>query len=414
MALIVQKFGGTSVGTVDRIRAVSGIIAKTQRAGHDVVVVVSAMAGETDRLINLAGALSVEPSARDYDALISTGETVSAALLSIALQEQKASAIALTGEQAGIFTTDNHRRASITHINAEIIRNYLSKKTIPVITGFQGVNSIGEVTTLERGGSDTSAVAIAAALKADECQIYTDVDGVYTADPRVVPDVKLLELLTYTEMLTLANLGAKVLHRQAMEFAERHHIQLRVLSSFHEGEGTMIVVGEKNPPPRVSGIAIDPHQLQFSFLGIPSDQSTLDQLMQALEGIAFAKDMTMQNHLPTEDCFDCVFTTREEDAQAAILFSRALANTLKARELKIDEGRAKVSLVGLNMAAHPEFSAKIFQTLGEQQIPIYLITSTEAKISVLTDVAHAAQATKLLHTAFALNCEGAQSLAGCS
>lgn len=403
MALIVQKFGGTSVGTLDRIRHVANIIAQTQAAGHDVVVVVSAMTGETDRLIHMANELSRNPNAREYDALVSTGESVSAALLTIALCEKNIQATSLTGRQAQVFTSDAHRRAHITHINPDVIKGLLAEKKVPVITGFQGVNVMGDVTTLERGGSDTSAVAIAAALKADECQIFTDVAGVYTSDPRIVTNARLLDRITYTEMLALASLGAKVLHRQAVEFAKKNHIPVRVLSSFEAGHGTLISGQDAVKKPSVSGIAFDRRQAKLSIMGIPKKERQLDYLAASIQGAHFEMDMTVENHSASEETMDFTFTVHLDDYQKAVTFSELLAKEVSARDIVVDDQIAKLSLVGLGMKSHPGVAHKIFETLGSENIPIYLITSSEAKISTIVDERHLEAGARLLHEAFDLS-----------
>lgn len=402
MALIVQKFGGTSVGTLDRIRRVADIIIETQKAGHNVVVVVSAMSGETDRLIQMANQLAIHPDSREYDALVSTGECVSAALLTIALREKKIAACSLNGKQAQIFTTDSHRRAHITHINGDAIKGLLAEKTIPVVTGFQGVNAMGDITTLERGGSDTTAVGIAAVLKADECQIFTDVAGVYTSDPRIISDARLLDRITYTEMLALASLGAKVLHKQAVEFAKKHHIPVRVLSSFENGAGTLITGHDLVKKPIVSGVAFDRRQAKLSILGIPKQTNALEQLLESLKKANFEIDMTVQNHSASKDAIDFIFTVHLEDYQKAILFSEDIAKNISAREITADDQIAKLSLVGLGMKSHAGVASKIFQALGSENIPIYLITSTEAKISTIIDEKYLETGARLLHSAFGL------------
>lgn len=399
MSLIVQKFGGTSVGSLDRIRHVASIVAETKKAGHDVVVVVSAMSGETDRLIQMANQLSNNPDAREYDALVSTGECVSAALLTIALRELNVDACSLSGRQAKIFTTDLHRRAHITQVSPNGIRGILAEKKIPVITGFQGVNATGDVTTLERGGSDTSAVAIAAALKADECQIFTDVAGVYTTDPRMVSDARLLERITYTEMLALASLGAKVLHKQAVEFAKKNHIPVRVLSSFEDGAGTLIsaLEGEK---PWVSGVAFDRRQVKLSIVGIP--KNNLERVLSLIENAQFDIDMTVQNHSGSNDTVDFLFTVHADDYAIASAFADDVAKQVCARDVLIDDQIAKLSLVGLGMQSHAGIASKIFQTLATENIPIYLITSTEAKISTIIDGKYLEAGARVLHQAFEL------------
>lgn len=402
MALIIQKFGGTSVGTLDRIRRVADIIIETQKAGHDVVVVVSAMSGETDHLIQMANQLAIHPDSREYDALVSTGECVSAALLTIALREKKIAACSLNGKQAQIFTTDSHRRAHITHINGDAIKGLLAEKTIPVVTGFQGVNAMGDITTLERGGSDTTAVAIAASLKADECQIFTDVAGVYTSDPRIISDARLLDRITYTEMLALASLGAKVLHKQAVEFAKKNHIPVRVLSSFENGAGTLVTGHDLVKKPIVSGVAFDRRQAKLSILGIPKETNALEQLLESLKKANFEIDMTVQNHSASKDAIDFIFTVHLDDYQKAILFSENIAKNISAREITADDQIAKLSLVGLGMKSHAGVASKIFQALGSENIPIYLITSTEAKISTIIDEKYLETGARLLHSAFDL------------
>src|SRR3990167_8464870 len=402
MALIIQKFGGTSMGTLERIRHVAHIIAQTQAAGHDVVVVVSAMSGETDRLIQMAYGISSQPNAREYDALVSTGQNVSAALLTMALQDLNIAACSLNGKQAQIFTTNAHRRAHIEKISTDAIKGILAEKKIPVITGFQGVNAMGDITTLERGGSDTSAVAIAAALKADECQIFTDVAGVYTSDPRIVSDARLLEQITYTEMLALASLGAKVLHKQAVEFAKKNHIPVRVLSSFENSTGTLITGHDAVKKAIVSGVAFDRRQAKLSILGIPKQTDALEQLLESLKKANFEIDMTVQNHSASKDAIDFIFTVHLDDYQKAILFSENIAKNISAREIIADDQIAKLSLVGLGMKSHAGVASKIFQALGSENIPIYLITSTEAKISTIIDEKYLETGARLLHSAFEL------------
>ncbi|OGT33954.1 MAG: aspartate kinase [Gammaproteobacteria bacterium RIFCSPHIGHO2_02_FULL_39_13] len=403
MALIIQKFGGTSIGTLERIRHVAHIIAQTQAAGHDVVVVVSAMSGETDRLIQMAYGISSQPNAREYDALVSTGENVSAALLTMALQDLNIAACSLNGKQAQIFTTNAHRRAHIEKISTDAIKGILAEKKIPVITGFQGVNAMGDITTLERGGSDTSAVAIAAALKADECQIFTDVAGVYTSDPRIVSDARLLTRITYMEMLALASLGAKVLHKQAVEFAKKHHIAVRVLSSFEKGNGTLISAHEGEKP-WVSGVAFDRRQVKFSIVGIPKNK--LERVLELIENAQFEIDMTVQNHSASDNTVDFTFTAHSDDCDKAAAFTKEIAKIVSARDVIIDDQIAKLSLVGLGMTSHAGIASKIFQTLGAENIPIYLITSTEAKISTIIDGKHLETGAKLLHDAFELGVHG--------
>lgn len=400
--LIIQKFGGTSVGSLDRIRHVADIISRTVKQGHDIIVVVSAMSGETDRLIQMASQLAPTPNAREYDALVSTGECVSAALLTIALEEKGLRACSLNARQAQISTSDTHRRAHITHIVGDNIRQLLKEKVIPVVTGFQGVNSKDEITTLERGGSDTTAVAIACALKADECQIYTDVAGVYTSDPRVVNNARLLNQITYTEMLALASLGAKVIHRQAVEFAKKNYIPVRILSSFEEGMGTLISAKENAIKPWVSGVAFDRHQVKLSIRGI-SENKDLNHIEDSMKKANFDVDMAIQNHSLSNNTIDYTFTVHLDDYQKAVSFSENIVKTISAKEVVIDEQIAKLSIVGLGMKSHAGVASKIFQALGSENIPIQLITSTEAKISTIIDEKHMENGARLLHSAFRLD-----------
>ena len=401
MALIVQKFGGTSVGSVERIHYVADIIMRSIQEGHQVVVVVSAMQGETDRLIQLAKATNINPGLREFDRLVSSGEYVSAALVAIALQSKGVEAVSLTGREAEIITTDQHQNARIKTVGIKNLKAILSANKVPVITGFQGVNYLGDVTTLGRGGSDISAVAVAAALNAKECQIFTDVDGVFTSDPRVVPEARLLAHITYAEMLALSSLGAKVLHRQAVSFAKKHGVPVRVLSSFNEGLGTLITSQNQVQAPWVSGVAFDQSQAKLSILGIPKTPKTLQQLHEALKQASFEVDMSVESVSSTET-LDLSFTVHLEDYHQAVDFSHAIAKTVLAKDVLINDQMAKLSLVGMGMKSHAGVASKIFQTLGEQGINIYLIASTEAKISTIIDKNQMAVGANLLHKAFSL------------
>lgn len=402
MSLITQKFGGTSVGTIERMQAVADIIGKAKSAGKDIVVVVSAMNGETDRLIALSQQITSIPDSREYDALVSTGECVSAALLALMLQKQGFLASSLTGQQAEIKTIGAHQRAEIHEITCDKLKTLLNKGVIPVVTGFQGVNEIGEVTTLARGGSDLTAVAVAAALKADECEIYTDVEGVYTSDPRIVSDARLLEKITYVEMLALASLGAKVMQRQAVEFARAKRVPIRVLSSFKQGSGTLISGQEGMKKPWVSGVAFDKRQAKLSILGIPKKTETVNHILTAMQSVNFDVDMTMQNFSAQDETIDFSFTVHLDDYPAALYFTNEISKVISAREVVCDQNVAKLSLVGLGMESHAGFSSKIFQTLNSEGIQIYLITSSEAKISTVIDEKHMEAGARLLHQAFDL------------
>ena len=398
--LIIQKFGGTSLASIERIEKAADIVANARALGHEIVVVVSAMAGETDRLIQLAEKMQLTSTTREYDALVSTGECVSAALLAAALQARNIAAISLTGKQAHIQTSGSHGRARITHIG-NIISKQLSKKIIPVITGFQGINAKGDVTTLGRGGSDTTAVAIAGKLNAHECQIYTDVTGVYTGDPRMISDARLLSHITYAEMLALSSLGAKVLHPHAVIFAKKHNIPVRILSSFDSGDGTLITANTALKKPRVSGIAFEKKQAKISILGIANETMITEQIMPALDKENFDVDMMVQNHTE-QNTIDFTFTVHAEDGERAKIFAKKIANDIAAHEISIDQQVAKLSLVGLGMKSHAGIASKIFQALGEANTLIQLITSTETKISTIIDSRHLETAAQCLHAAFSL------------
>ncbi len=401
MALIVQKFGGTSVGSIVRIQHAASIIAKAHKNGDQVIVVVSAMQGETDRLIQLADEIALKSNSRDYARLISSGEHKSAALVALALQDKGIDAMSLSGKEAGVLTSDRYCNAIIKQVDVKNLKQLLSDNKIPVVTGFQGVNQAGDVTTLGRGGSDTSAVAIAAAMNVDECHIYTDVDGVYTSDPRIVSDARLIDHITYTEMLALSSLGAKVLHRQAVSFAKKHGVAVRVLSSFCDGPGTLITAQHAVKEPWVSGLAFDQSQAKLSILGIPKTLKTEQQLQEAIRQASFDVDMSVQN-VSSQDTVDFSFTVHLEDYQQAVNFSHEVAKTVFAKEVLVNDKMAKLSVVGMGMKSHAGVASKVFQTLGSQGIDIYLIASTEAKISTIIDKAHMEASANLLHKAFHL------------
>lgn len=403
MTVIVQKFGGTSVGSIERIRHAAKITQKAYADGFEVVVVVSAMSGETDRLIQMACAMNGELLVREYDALVSTGERVSAALFSMALNELGIPACSLSGGDAGILTANPHGYATISDVDTERLKTCIQQKLVPVVTGFQGVNAIGDVTTIGRGGSDISAVALAAALKADECQIYTDVDGVYTSDPRVVPSAKRLDFITYKEMLVLSELGAKVLHRQAVEFAKRYEVLVRVLSSFSEGPGTVISPQGAQVEPWVSGVAFDGAQAKITILDIPVVLAESDELSQLIIKAPFEIDMQIINHASSKAHADLSFTVHKNDYARALVFSKALAKQFRARDVLSNDQVAKLSLVGLGMHAHAGVASKILEAFSHQGIGIHLISSTECKVSTVIDAQHMEQGANLLHHAFELN-----------
>lgn len=410
MALIVQKFGGSSVGDLPRIENVAEIVANTRRAGHEVVVVVSAMQGETDRLVNLAKSISPQPNPREYDALVSTGEQVSAALLSMMLQKMGMPARSYNAAQVSIRTDSQFCKANILNIETSAIKRDLFSGIIPVITGFQGVDDHGNITTLGRGGSDMSGVAVAAALHADECQIYTDVEGVFTTDPNVVQEARLLPTVTFDEMLELSSLGAKVLQIRSVEFANKHNVPLRVLSTFHSGPGTLIKFSmDESDKPLVSGIALDRNQAKFSILGLPQSLNPSEQILRALSEARIDVDMLVQNIPMGDQAIDFSFTVHSEDYLRTFDLMKSVGKDLQAKDIHGDDAIAKLSLVGSGMRSHAGVAAKMMHTLSEQGIKIHLITSSEIKISVVVDQVHLEQGAKLLHSAFQLH-QGSQAL----
>lgn len=406
MSLIVQKFGGTSVGNLSLIQHVADKIITSRRQGHDVVVVSSAMAGETDRLIQLGLSLHEEPVSREYDLLVSTGEQVAIALLSITLNAKGCPAKAYTGAQAGITTDTQHKKARIIDINPINIQNDLKLGLVPVIAGFQGVDHHGNITTLGRGGSDTTAVALAAALRADECQIYTDVDGVYTSDPRVVPNAKRLDRITFEEMLELASLGAKVLQMRAVEFAGKYNVPLRVLSTFNEGTGTLITYEDVHmEQPMVSGIAFDRNQAKLSILGIPNQPGMASYILSAISQNEIDVDMIIQN-VPTRDKnIDFSFTVQRDDYKKAMNLLERVSQDVQAKGVIGDARIAKLSLVGVGMRSHAGVATTMFKALGEEGINIQLISTSEIKISVIIDEKYLELGARTLHSAFKLDAE---------
>lgn len=402
MTLIVQKFGGTSVGDIARIKRVAQHVLQAHQSGNQVIVVVSAMAGETDRLIGLAHQIAKIPEPREYDRLVSTGEMVSSALLAMLLQSEGIKARSLTGADIPIQTTDLHQNAMITKVSVQRLNALLQDNVIPIVAGFQGVSDAGEVTTLGRGGSDITAVAIAASMKANECQIFTDVEGVYTSDPRVVNDAKLLNQITYAEMLAFSRLGAKVLHRRSVDFAKRAGVPVRVLSTFSDGAGTLVCEKQSIELPWVSGVAFEKAQVKLSILGVPKKTNVLTKVKIALEKTTFDIDMSVENFSSYSDTIDISFTVHTDDYIKAREFADRLAETVNAKSVVAKEDIAKLSLVGLGMKSHAGVAAKILQTLSDQDIPIYLIASDEAKISTVIDKQNMEAGAKLLHQAFGL------------
>ena len=402
MALIVQKYGGTSVGSVERIQNVADKVIKTVEEGHQVVVVVSAMSGETNRLTAMAQEIQTRPNPREMDVLLSTGEQVTIALLSMALMQRGYPAVSYTGWQVPILTNAVHTKARIEQINDDKLRNELNAGKIVVVAGFQGVTLNQEITTLGRGGSDTTAVALAAALKADECQIYTDVDGVYTTDPRVVPNARRLDVITYDEMLELASLGAKVLQIRSVEFASKYRVPLRVLSSMQEGGGTLIT-SEDNvmEKPLISGIAFNRDEAKLMILGVPDKPGVAYQIVGPISDANIDIDMIIQNQ-GVDGTTDFTFTVHRNDCPAALEILRQQAEKLGAREVMADDGIVKVSLVGIGMKSHAGIAARMFEVLADRGINIQMIGTTEIKISVIIDEEHLEEAVQALHDAFEL------------
>lgn len=409
MSLIVQKFGGTSVGSLDRIAHVARKIKETRAKGHDVVVVVSAMSGETDRLIGLAKKITDFPHPREYAALVTTGEQVSASLLAMTLQTMNCPARSYNTQQIKIFTDDDHLKARILDIDTQKITGDLKSGHVVIMTGFQGISLEGDITTLGRGGSDTSAVALAAALKAHECQIYTDVDGVYTADPRVVSKAKLLPQITFEEMMEMAGLGAKVLQPRSVEFVGKYKIPLRVLSSFREGPGTLIVFEEKNinevsamEKPVVSGIAFNRHEAKLTIKGVPEEAGSVAKIIDPIAKANIDIDMIVQN-IAVEGLIDFTFTVQRDDYLKALELLKKSAKLLGAREVTGDPLIAKLSIIGLGMKSHAGIASTMFNVLAKEGIYTKLITTSEIKISVVIDEKYLELAARALHTAFNLD-----------
>ena len=404
MALIVQKYGGTSVGTPERIQAVADKIIGYRRKGHRLVVVVSAMSGETDRLLGLAAAMSERPSPRELDVLLATGEQTTIALLSMALEERGCAARSYTGAQVQILTDDAHNKARIRDIDAERIRADLEDGRVVVVAGFQGVDENGNITTLGRGGSDTTAVALAAALKADECQIFTDVDGVYTTDPRVVPGARRLERITFEEMLEMASLGSKVLQIRAVEFAGKYNVPLRVLSSFEEGEGTLITYEEEGMEQAlISGIAFNRDEAKLTVLGVPDQPGVAYLILGPIAEANIEVDMIIQNVAPDGQTTDFTFTVHRNDYDRALEILERIAGELGAREVSGDPKIVKISLVGVGMRSHAGIASTMFETLAREGINIRMISTSEIKVSVVVDEKYLELAVRALHEAFHLD-----------
>jgi len=403
MALIVQKYGGTSVGTIDRIRAVADKIIQARSFGHDLVIVVSAMAGETDRLVQLAHEMSVLPDPREFDVLLSTGEQVTIALLTLALLEKGCKACSYTGGQVRIQTDKAHNKASIIGIESAKISADLKAGKVVVVAGFQGVDEHGNITTLGRGGSDTTAVALAAALRADECQIYTDVDGVYTADPRIVPKAERLSQVTVNEMLEMASNGAKVVQIKAVEYASHHQIPVRVLSSFEEGEGTLIVgQTESFQQTAISGIAFNREEAKLVVKNLMNEPGMAAKIFGPLSVAHIEVDMIVQTLNDQEKTIDLAFTIHQRDFKRTQAVLQEVIMTLGFGILVNDQAVAKLCLVGIGIRSHASIASKMFEALGEEKIDVQLVSTSEIKISVIIEEKHLERAVHTLHRAFQL------------
>ena len=401
--LIVQKFGGTSVGDLDRIQNVANRVAKAKKAGNDVVVVVSAMSGETNKLIGFAQHFSKNPARAEMDMLLSSGERVTAALLSIALQEMGFDAIAMTGRKAGIVTDSHHTKARIEEIDPKAMKSALDEGKVVVVAGFQGVNADGDVTTLGRGGSDLSAVAIAGALGADLCEIYTDVTGIYTTDPRIEPKAKKLEKISYEEMLELASLGAKVLQNRSVELAKKLNVNLVTRSSFSDEEGTLITKEENiMEKPLVSGIALDRNQARISLMGVKDRPGIASDIFNALADAEVNVDMIIQNKA-VDETTNIDFTVPVSDLHDA---KSVVDSFVKSGEIKDDsynEDICKVSVVGVGMKSHAGVAAKAFSTMAKENININMISTSEIKVSMVIDEKYAELAVRSLHNTYELD-----------
>lgn len=404
MALIVQKYGGTSVGSAERIKNVAKRVAQTRAEGHDVVVVVSAMSGETNRLVALAHEMQEFPDPREMDVVLATGEQVTIGLLAMALKNIGVDAKSYTGWQVAVQTDNAHTKARIDHIDGDKIHADLKAGKVVIVAGFQGITADGDISTLGRGGSDTSAVALAAALKADECQIYTDVDGVYTTDPRVVPEARRMSTISFEEMLELASLGSKVLQIRSVEFAGKYQVRLRVLSSLQEGgEGTLITFEEDENMEKavVKGIAFDKNQARINVRGVSDKPGIAYQILGAIADANIEVDMIIQN-VGAEGTTDFSFTVPRGDYRQTLDLMNGLKESLGAAKVNGDDTVCKVSIVGVGMRSHSGVAATMFRSLAEEGINIQMISTSEIKVSVLIDEKYMELATRVLHKAFGL------------
>lgn len=403
MALIVQKYGGTSVANTDRIKAVAERVVATAKQGNKVIVVVSAMAGETDKLIRIAHEITDAPDEREMDMLLSSGERVTSALTAMAIQSMGYKSVSFTGRQVGIITDSAHTKAMIERISAERLVKAINEDKIPVVAGFQGIDESSDVTTLGRGGSDTTAVAIAAALKADLCEIYTDVEGVYTTDPRIVKEARKLDKISYDEMLEMASLGAKVLHGRSVEFAKKYTVPLVVRSSFNYNPGTLIIKEDEDMEKIVvSGVAADKNQARITIMGVPDKPGIAANLFDAIANANIVVDIIVQNISSDTKATDISFTVSKADSKRAFEITRNVSDKLSAKGVNMNTDVAKVSIIGVGMVSHFGVAAKMFATLAKEGINIMMISTSEIKVSCVIDVKDMEKAVKTLHDAFNL------------
>jgi aspartate kinase len=398
--LIVQKYGGTSVGNPERIMNVAKRVVRTREAGHEVVVVVSAMSGETDKLISLAHQVSDNPDPRELDMLVSTGERVTIALLAMAIQSLGHKAQSFTGRQAGIISDSVHTKARIEKISCERIRHSLNEGRIAVVAGFQGINEHSDVTTLGRGGSDLTAVAVAAALKADFCDIYTDVDGVYTTDPNMVPQARKLDKISYDEMLEMASLGAKVLQSRSVEFAKKYNVPLRVLSSFNDNPGTLVT--KEDPDMEnvvVSGVASDKNQVKVTVVGVPDKPGVAAKIFGEISNNTIIVDMIIQN-IGEGGLTDLSFTVPKTDSKKVMEVMKKVVAEIGAKGVSLKEDIAKVSIIGVGMRSHSGVAAQMFSAFAKEGINIMMISTSEIKISCVIDAKYSELAVRVLHETF--------------
>ena len=403
LALIVQKYGGTSVANTERIKAVAERAVATAIKGNQVIVVVSAMAGETDKLIKLAHEITDIPDEREMDLLLSSGERITSALTAIAIQKLGHKSMSFTGRQVGIITDSSHTKAMIEHIEAGRLKTALDEGKIPVVAGFQGINEFSDVTTLGRGGSDTTAVAIAAALKADLCEIYTDVEGVYTTDPRIVKEARKLNKISYDEMLEMASLGAKVLHGRSVEFAKKYKVPLVVRSSFNDAPGTLVIKEDGDMEKIVvSGVAADKNQARITIMGVPDKPGIAAGIFNEIAGANIVVDMIVQNVSSDTKATDMSFTVSKSDSRKAFEIAKNVSERLGAKGVNMNTEVAKVSIVGVGMVSHFGVAAKMFETLAKEGVNIMMISTSEIKVSCVIDVNQAGKAVKVLHDVFEL------------